>query len=289
MSPLDYRPTRKPVALTIAGSDSGGGAGIQADLKTMEAHGVFGTSVLTAVTAQNTRAVTAAFDLPLELIEAQLDAVADDFAVAAVKTGMLSSTAIIALVARKLRERALRPLVVDPVMVSKSGYALLADEAVGAVRELLVPLADVVTPNAYEAERLTGRPVRTLADAEEAARALHAMGARAAVVKGGHLEGLGTAVDVLFDGARVVYVEGPRFATPHTHGTGCTYASAIAARLARGEDLEEAVRGAKAYVSEAIRHGLPLGRGHGPTNHFWFLEAGSPSSSLGAAPASRLS
>lgn len=260
-----------PLALTIAGSDSGGGAGIQADIKAMEANGVFAASVITAVTAQNTKAVTAAFDLPLDIIEAQIDAVADDFTFGAVKTGMLSSAAIIELVARKVAQHDLRPLVVDPVMISKSGFALLRPEAESALKERLLPLAALVTPNVHEAERLAGIEIRTLSDAEAAARAIHSLGPAAVLVKGGHLEGEADAVDVLFDGSDVHLIRGERIATPHTHGTGCTYASAIAARLARGEGLLEAVRQAKRYVTEAIRHALPIGGGHGPTGHFYFL------------------
>jgi len=264
--------SHKPLALTIAGSDSGGGAGIQADIKAMEANGVFAASVITAVTAQNTKAVTAAFDLPLDIIEAQLDAVADDFAFGAVKTGMLSSAAIIEVVARKVREHGFRPLVVDPVMISKSGFALLQLDAVEALRRDLLPLATLVTPNVHEAERLTDTEIRTRDDAEAAARVIHALGPQAVLVKGGHLEGESDAVDVLFDGADVHAFRSERIDTPHTHGTGCTYASAIAAWLARGAALPEAVRRAKAYVTEAIRHGLPLGGGHGPTSHFYFLD-----------------
>ena len=263
----------KPLALTIAGSDSGGGAGIQADIKAMEANGVFAASVITAVTAQNTKAVTAAFDLPLGIIEAQLDAVADDFTFGAVKTGMLSSRAIIALVARKVREHGFGPLVVDPVMISKSGFALLQPDAVEALKRDLLPLAALVTPNVHEAERLADREIRTLADAEAAARAIHALGPQAVLVKGGHLDDEEDAVDVLFDGAEVHAFRSERFETPHTHGTGCTYASAIAAHLARGAALPEAVRRAKGYVTEAIRHGLAIGSGHGPTSHFYFLDA----------------
>ena len=263
----------KPLALTIAGSDSGGGAGIQADLKAMEANGVFAASVITAVTAQNTQAVTAAFDLPLDVIEAQLDAVADDFSFGAVKTGMLSSAAIIGLVARKVREHGFAPLVVDPVMISKSGFALLQPDAVEALKADLLPLATVVTPNVHEAERLADVEIRTRADAEAAARAIHALSGGAVLVKGGHLDGEPDAVDVLFDGAGVHAYRSERIATRHTHGTGCTYASAIAAWLARGESLPEAVRRAKAYVTEAIRHGLAIGHGHGPTGHFYFLDA----------------
>lgn len=266
----------KPVALTIAGSDSGGGAGIQADIKAMEAHNVFATSVLTAITAQNTHSVTAALDLPTELIAAQLDAVATDFPVRAVKTGMLSSRAIIETVAEGIERHGLGPVVVDPVMISKSGHALLADEAVETLIRVLLPLADLATPNAHEAERLAGIPVRTVEDAEAAARAIHALGPKAVLVKGGHLAETEEAIDVLFDGQSVELFHAERYDTPHTHGTGCTYASAIAARLARGEDVREAVRHAQHYVNQAIRYGLPLGQGHGPTNHFYFFETLPP-------------
>jgi len=258
------------VALTIAGSDSGGGAGVQADLKAFSAHGVFGASVITAITAQNTVAVTAAYDLPVPLIEAQIDAVLDDLPVDVVKTGMLSSSAIIEAVAARLAARP-RALVVDPVMISKSGFALLADDAVSTLRARLLPLATVITPNAHEAARLTGKPVRDAAEAEEAARRLGEI-APAVLVKGGHLDGEAEAIDVLWDGHLIHKFEGPRITTTSTHGTGCTYASAIAANLAKGHALADAVEQARRYVSEAIRHGLQLGRGHGPTHHFWFLE-----------------
>jgi hydroxymethylpyrimidine/phosphomethylpyrimidine kinase len=259
----------KPVALTIAGSDSGGGAGIQADIKAMEANGVFATTAITAITAQNTRGVTAAFDLPAGIIAAQIDAVASDFDLGAVKTGMLSSIAIIEVVAEKIREHALRPLVVDPVMISKTGFHLLADDAVAALRDRLLPLADLLTPNAHEAEALTGTAVRTIDDAERVARLIHDMGPKAVLIKGGHIESEEEAVDVLFDGSTVHHFRGPRFDTPHTHGTGCTYASAIAAHLARGENLRTAVARAHDYVKQAIRHSLAIGHGRGPTNHFW--------------------
>ncbi len=260
------------VALTIAGSDSGGGAGIQADIKAMQANGVFAASVLTAVTAQNTRAVTAAFELPLDLIEAQLDAVLDDLPVAATKTGMLSSSAIIETVARKIEERGIEPLVVDPVMISKSGYPLLQAEAVETLKTRLLPRATLVTPNVHEAAHLTGLTIQTLDDAREAAQRIQAMGAQAVLVKGGHLDGESEAVDVLYDGQRFHTYRAPRIDTPHTHGTGCTYAAAIAANLARGYPLRGAVARAKRYVTEAIRHGLAIGQGHGPTHHFYFLQ-----------------
>ncbi len=260
------------VALTIAGSDSGGGAGIQADIKSIQANGVFAASVITAITAQNTRAVTAVFELPVDIIEKQIDAVFDDIRVDAVKTGMLSSVEIIEVVAGKLKQWSGRPLVVDPVMISKSGYALLQPEAVETLRHQLLPLATVVTPNAHEAAHLAGIQVRTVEEAKEAARRIHAMGPQNVLVKGGHLESNGQAVDVLYDGSTFHQFAGPFYDTPHTHGTGCTYASAIAANLARGFTLQEAVDRAKHYVGEAIRHGLQIGAGHGPTHHFYFME-----------------
>lgn len=273
---MNYPPIRNskhkpPLVLTVAGSDSGGGAGIQADIKAMQANGVFAASVLTAITAQNTRAVTVAFDLPTELVAAQLDAVFDDFDVAAVKTGMLSSSEIIELVAMHLKARGVARLVVDPVMISKSGFALLKDEAVATIKEKLLPLATVVTPNTHEAGRLSGMPTRTIAEVREAARCIHALGSEAVLVKGGHLESETDAVDVLFDGTEFHSFTAPRIDTQHTHGTGCTYASAIAANLAKGYALPAAVERAKRFVTEAIRHGLALGKGHGPTHHFYFL------------------
>ena len=260
-----------PTALTIAGSDSGGGAGLQADLKAFQAHGVFGLSVVTAVTAQNTVAVTAAHALPPALVTAQLDAVAEDFPIDVVKTGMLSSAVLIGAVADGVTRHGLGPVVVDPVMISKSGYALLRPDAVAALRERMLPLARLVTPNAHEAEALAGFPVRSLADARRAAGVILGMGPEAVLVKGGHLDGEPDAVDLLLDREGEALFRAERIATPHTHGTGCTYASAIAAGLARGFGLREAVDRAKRYLTEAIRHALPLGSGHGPTHHFWFL------------------
>ncbi len=262
----------KPIALTLAGSDSGGGAGIQADIKSMEANGVFAASVLTAVTAQNTEAVTMSFDLPERLIAAQVDAVAEDFDIAAAKTGMLASSAIIEVVANKIEAHGLMPLVVDPVMMSKSGFKLLADEAIGTLRMRLIPLATVVTPNTHEAELLADRTVLTLDDAKAAAETIFEMGPDAVVVKGGHLDDQAEAVDVYFDGSAMRTVAAPRVDTKNTHGTGCTYASAIAANLAKGHGLAEAIERAKRYVTQAIRHALPIGRGHGPTNHFYHLD-----------------
>jgi hydroxymethylpyrimidine/phosphomethylpyrimidine kinase len=253
-------------ALTIAGSDSGGGAGIQADLKTFSALGVYGASVLTAITAQNTVRVTAILDLPLDLIAAQIDAVATDIGFDATKTGMLSSAAIIELVAAKIVEHGLRPLVVDPVMVAKSGDRLLREDAVAALRERLVPLATVVTPNLPEAEVLAGRPLDSPAARREGAKAILALGPQAVLIKGGHLPG--PPIDLYYDGA-FVEVPADRLTSPNTHGTGCTLASAIAAGLAKGLSPLAAVREAKAYVTEAIRAAFPIGHGHGPVHHFY--------------------
>ncbi len=264
----------RPVVVTVAGSDSGGGAGIQADLKTFLAHGVFGASVVTAITAQNTVAVTAAEPLPLDLIEAQMRAIWEDFPVAAVKTGMLADAERVRLVARLLRQYRPEHLVVDPVMVAKSGARLLTPDAVAAVRDELVPLATVVTPNAPEAEALTGVEVRDLASAEAAGQRLLALGARAVVVKGGHFGE--EAVDVLVTRDGAVRLPAPRLHVQNTHGTGCTFASAIAALLAWGEPLAEAVRRAKAYVRAAMSAELPLGAGARPLDHGFFLPRRPP-------------
>ena len=257
-------------ALTIAGSDSGGGAGIQADLKTFAAHGVYGTSALTAITSQNTRGVTDVLELPASLIESQIDAVITDIGADVVKTGMLSSSTIIEIVAAKARQYSLDALVVDPVMVAKGGDRLLRDDAVDALRSLLVPIAMVMTPNIPEAEALLGVKIETLEDAKEAAQALVGMGARAVVVKGGHLKGPPT--DILYDGEEFRAYTSRRIETTSTHGTGCTFASATAANLAKGLPLRQAVSLAKSYVTSAIRTAQPIGRGHGPLNHFYMLK-----------------
>jgi hydroxymethylpyrimidine/phosphomethylpyrimidine kinase len=258
---------RVPTALTIAGSDSGGGAGIQADLKTFSALGAYGMSVLTAITAQNTRAVTAVFELPTEIVAAQIDAVISDIGADAVKTGMLSSSELIRVVAAKAREHGLSPLVVDPVMVAKAGDRLLREDAVVALRKELIPLATVATPNLPEAEVLAGRTVETLDEMRAAAEAIVGLGAKSVVVKGGHRQD--DPIDVFFDGERHVELPARRIDTPNTHGTGCTLASAIAVFLARGEPLEAAVRGAKEYLTAAIQHAYPIGHGHGPVHHFY--------------------
>ena len=253
--------------MTIAGSDSGGGAGIQADLKTFSALGVYGASTLTAITAQNTVAVTAVHDIPTDIIAAQIEAVVTDIGVDAVKTGMLSSPAIVETVAQELRRHGIENLVVDPVMVAKSGDALLRQEAVDSLRTLLVPLASLVTPNIPEAETLTGMKIETGEDMREAARQIVALGARAVVVKGGHLSG--PATDLLYDGSEFTEFTSERFDTVNTHGTGCTFASATAAGLAQGKSVLNAVAQAKEFVTEAIRNSYPLGQGHGPVHHFY--------------------
>jgi hydroxymethylpyrimidine/phosphomethylpyrimidine kinase len=255
------------VALTIAGSDSGGGAGIQADLKTFAAHGVFGTSAITAITAQNTRGVSAVCALEPALVVAQIAAVASDLRPRATKIGMLANAGIIAAVASALKEHHLTNFVLDPVMVAKGGDHLLESAAVTALREVLLPLADVLTPNIPEAEVLTGLTIRSVEDMKRAAARLIALGARSVIVKGGHLDG--AATDVWHDGTRWVEVTTERIATVHTHGTGCTFSSAIAAGLANGLDVEAAIRQAKDYVTGAITHAPGLGGGHGPLHHFW--------------------
>jgi hydroxymethylpyrimidine/phosphomethylpyrimidine kinase len=257
---------RVRTALTIAGSDSGGGAGIQADLKTFAALGVYGMSAVTAITAQNTLGVTAVHEIPPEIVAAQIDAVLTDIGADAAKTGMIASSEIIRVVAAKVREYGITAFVVDPVMVATSGDRLLREEAVEALRTELLPLATVITPNLPEAEVLVGRPVSTLEEMRDAARAIVGLGARSALVKGGHLAG--DAIDVFYDGDRFVELPARRIATTSTHGTGCTLASGIAALLARGESLEAAISGAKAFVTAAIERAYPIGHGHGPVHHF---------------------
>jgi hydroxymethylpyrimidine/phosphomethylpyrimidine kinase len=254
--------------LIIAGSDSIAGAGIQADLKTCAALGVYGMTAITALTAQNTLGVTAIHEAPPEFVAAQIDAVEDDVRPDAVKTGMLANATIVEVVAAKVKEHALPFLVVDPVMVAKGGDRLLKKDAVRALRELLIPLADVVTPNTPEAEDLVGHPVRTDEEVRAAAREILSWGARNVVVKGGHREGA-ESVDVLWDGRNFHEYRATRVKTKSTHGTGCTFASAIAAFLARQEEVPDAVRHAKEYLTGALKHAEPIGHGHGPVNHFW--------------------
>jgi hydroxymethylpyrimidine/phosphomethylpyrimidine kinase len=255
-------------AMTIAGSDSGGGAGIQADLKTFAAHGVYGTCAVTAVTAQNTLGVTGFVALPADIIIAQMEAIASDIGVHAVKTGMLASAAIVEAVAAAIDDLELPRVVVDPVMVAKSGDRLLEREAVAAIKAELLRRAFVVTPNVPEAEELAEMPVRSLADARKAAKRIHRLGPAAIIVKGGHLDG-DEVVDLLYDGHAFTEFRGPRVESRNSHGSGCTFAAALAANLALGRDLPEATRRAKDYVVGAIRHGLAIGRGRGPMDHFW--------------------
>ncbi len=255
-------------ALTIAGSDSGGGAGIQADLKTFMAHGVYGASAITAITAQNTRGVQAVQLLDPDLVGAQITSVLDDIGADGVKTGMLGSAAIIEAVADHVERYRVERLVVDPVMVAKSGDHLLAPNAVEALRERLLPLALVVTPNLPEASVLLGRAVEEERDMEDAARDLLGPGTRFVLLKGGHLPG-DDVVDVLYDGQRCLELRSPRVPTRHTHGTGCTYAAAIAALLARGLAVEQAVRKARAYLIGAIEQASAIGGGHSPVHHLF--------------------
>ena len=253
--------------LTVAGSDSGGGAGIQADIKTITLLGSYAASVVTAVTAQNTHTVTAIAGISPEIVAAQLEAVLSDIAIDVVKTGMLHSGETTALVADLLRRFRRKIVVVDPVLLAKGGAILFDNRALTTLREKLLPATYLLTPNIPEAEWLTGLTIRDVREMEEAARSLHGMGVRNVLVKGGHLPD-GDAVDLLFDGCRITRFTAPRVKTSHTHGTGCTYASAIAAYLSQGEPLISAVGRAKHFVTRAIRLAEPLGQGHGPVNHF---------------------
>ena len=260
-------------AITIAGSDSGGGAGIQADLKTFAALGVFGTSAITAVTAQNTCGVDAVQAVDPGIVGAQIRSVASDIAIAAAKTGMLFSTDIIRAVAAAVRATRLPLLVVDPVMVATSGDRLLQPDAEASLKNEVIPLAAVVTPNLAEAEVLAGFKVHTLDDMRAAAENLVAAGAAAVVVKGGHA--VTKATDVFYDGKRMELLEGIVVETTSTHGTGCTFSAAICAYLARGADLLEAVRRAKVYLTGALQNADPIGRGSGPVGHFWNVSHGA--------------
>ncbi len=262
----------RPRALTIAGSDSGGGAGIQADLKTFSALGVYGMTAITAITVQNTEGVSDYEEVSPRVVAAQIRAVATDIGADAAKTGMLASAAIVDAVADAVSEVGLPNLVVDPVFVSKHGNALLAPEAVGALRARILPLATLVTPNLPEAAGLAGVHVASRDDMRRAADVLLEVGARAVLIKGGHLEDNGDqAADLFADGARQEWLIAERLDTPNTHGTGCTLSAAIAARLAGGAELLEAVHAGKSFVTEAIRHALPLGRGIGPVDQLWSI------------------
>lgn len=256
-------------ALTIAGSDSSGGAGIQADLKTFSAQGVFGMSVITAVTAQNTQGVLAVQDISAEIIEKQIEAIFDDIVVDALKIGMVSVTETIHTIKRNLASFNYKNIVLDPVMVSKSRYHLLNPEAKTALIEDLLPLAKLVTPNLPEAEVITGKNISTVDEMKAAAKIIYQMGPENVLVKGGHLAD--DAVDVFFDGKEFTYFRGKRIATKNTHGTGCTLSAAIAANLAKGMSVIKAVEKAKQYITTAIEHSLDIGKGVGPTHHFYEL------------------
>lgn len=253
-------------ALSIAGSDSGGGAGIQADLKTFAALGVYGSSVVTAVTAQNTIEVAAIAEVPEEVVIAQIDTVVHDIGADAAKTGMLSSTPIIQNVADRLEAWGIKHLVVDPVMVSKGGVALLQPDAVDALKKELLPLADIVTPNIAEAETLAGRQIASPAHAQEAAKAIAAMGPRTVIIKGGHLSG--SPIDLVYHDGIFTPFEGTRVDTSNTHGTGCTFSAAITAFLAHGFPTLEAIRLAKSYIQNALEQSVSIGEGHSPVHHF---------------------
>ncbi|HYA24151.1 MAG TPA: bifunctional hydroxymethylpyrimidine kinase/phosphomethylpyrimidine kinase [Terriglobales bacterium] len=264
-----------PRVLIIAGSDSGGGAGIQADLKTVSALGAFGMTAITALTAQNTTGVYGVLEIDPKFVMQQIDACLSDIGCDAVKTGMLSSTEIIEAVADVVARRKLAPLVVDPVMIAKSGAPLLKPEAVKALKIKLLPLASVVTPNLHEAGALTGHEIQTLAQMKDAARAIHQLGPGNVVVKGGHLEGV--AADILYDGSEFFEFRGERINTKNTHGTGCIFASAIAANLAHRKTVQESVTAAKAFITAAIHGSLAIGTGYGPANPMAFLQYSTPS------------
>lgn len=256
-------------ALTIAGSDCSGGAGIQADLKTFSAHGVFGMSVIVSVVAENTSRVISIHDVPPQIISDQIDAVFEDIAVDAVKIGMLSSPACMQTVAEKLKQYKPRHVVIDPVMYAKNGCALMEPTAIDTLIREVLPLADILTPNIPEAEKIAGMQINSTEDMEAAARVICGMGCKHVLVKGGHA--VGDALDVLYDGNSFSYYRAERIHTKNTHGTGCTYSSAIASELALGYEMREAVQRAKDYVTTAIAHALSIGKGNGPTHHFYSL------------------
>ena len=255
-----------PRVLTVAGSDSGGGAGIQADLKTIALLGGFGMSAVTALTAQNTRGVKGILEVPADFVALQMDVVISDIGVDAMKTGMLGSPAIIRMVSQKIRRYRISRVVVDPVMVAKGGTRLLAPEAGEVIKKELIPLAQIITPNIPESEVLTGKKIKGMREMQEAAKQIHRMGARHVLIKGGHLRG--DAVDVLYDGRKFFEFPGVRIPTPHSHGTGCTLSAVLALELAKGHSPRQAVESAKAFITSAIQFSLPLGQGHGPVNPY---------------------
>lgn len=256
-------------ALTIAGSDSGGGAGIQADIKTFSALGIYGTSVITAVTAQNTLGVTAVQDITPDIVQKQLDAVLSDIGADAIKIGMVSNSACIYVIADALKWYKCSNIVVDPVLLSTTGFSLIKDGALAVLLEKLVPLASVLTPNLPEAEKMTGMSINSIDEMKRASEKLFKMGARAVLVKGGHLEG--PATDIYYDGGGYLLLEAERIDTTNTHGTGCTLSSAVAAYLAKGLDSADAVRRAKEYVTMALKYAYKVGHGNGPTHHFYAI------------------
>jgi hydroxymethylpyrimidine/phosphomethylpyrimidine kinase len=269
-------PASRPRALSIAGSDSGGGAGIQADIKTFSALGVFGMTAITAITVQNTTGVHGYEALSPQLVDEQIRAVTTDIGVDAAKTGMLANAGIVRAVARAVEELEIPNLVVDPVFVSKHGHVLLADDAVEELRARILPLATLVTPNLPEASGLAGLPVAAKDDMRMAADAILGAGARAVLVKGGHLEGSSEAADLFVSGGVEEWLATERIDTSNTHGTGCTLSSAIAAHLAMGWELLESVRAGKAFVTEAIRHALEIGEGIGPVDQLWSIASKRP-------------
>jgi len=255
--------------LTIAGSDCSGGAGIQADLKTFSAHGVFGMSAIVSVVAENTSRVIDIQDVTPDMIQSQIDAIFEDIEVDAVKIGMLSTPECMKAVADKLAQYKPNNVVIDPVMYAKNGCPLMAETAVDSLIELIIPFADVLTPNIPEAEKITGDSITSIAEMEAAARKLYDMGCKGVIIKGGHREG--SALDVLYDGNEFTHFETPRINTKNTHGTGCTFSSAVTSQLALGLSVKEAVSKAKEYVTTAIKHSLEIGKGNGPTHHFYEL------------------
>lgn len=257
--------------LTIAGSDCSGGAGIQADLKTFSAHGLFGTSVVVSVVAENTNRVIDVQDITTDMIEKQIDSIFEDIEIEAVKIGMLSTAECMRATAKKLKFYDPQNIVIDPVMYAKNGCALMNPSAIDTLIKTILPLADVLTPNIPEAERITGMKISSIEDMKKAAALMHEMGCRNVLVKGGHAEG--DATDVLFDGKEYFYFSTTRIDTKNTHGTGCTYSSAIASNLALGHSLEISIQNSKEYITNAIKHGvnLGIGKGHGPTHHFYDL------------------
>ncbi|MFQ5869782.1 MAG: bifunctional hydroxymethylpyrimidine kinase/phosphomethylpyrimidine kinase [Candidatus Zixiibacteriota bacterium] len=271
---MNREPLAVKLCLTIAGSDSGAGAGIQADLKTFAALGTYGCCVITAVTAQNTKGVDRIFELPPDIVGAQIDSVFDDFKIEAVKTGMLASSQIVEIVAQKLRDYQVKNLVVDPVMISKNGTRLLKKEAEKTLVEEILPLATIITPNLFEAELLSGVKIASMEDSKKAAEKILSFDSKSVVIKGGHSEG--APIDLFYDGREFRELASERIDTKNDHGVGCTFSAAIAALLAKGEDLWSALTGAKEYITEALTTSYSIGSGHSPVNHFYNFYPRSP-------------